>query len=173
MNALSLSRIPAGLGFVVTFQQNITLFYLSVALFGFALTTDLLDGYIARKLAIHSISGRHWDSLGDKSFYLGVIIAFNSQGFLNPVLSWALIVREVALYITRILYIENLPRVEQIRPFTNWHGYFMHVMILLGLAAMYAAMKHHPLHLYVFIQCAATASLAFGVASVFYFCRLR
>jgi phosphatidylglycerophosphate synthase len=173
VNLLSLSRILIGLGFVLAFQEKLLLVYVSVALYGLALTTDLLDGFAARRLRIASIHGRLWDSLGDKAFYIGIIVAFNSHGLLSPLLSWGLLVREVALYITRILYIENLPKVEQIRPFTNWHGYFMHLTITLGLASIYGSVKGISLDLYTYIQATATLALLFGLASIVRFCKLN
>src|SRR6185437_15250969 len=104
VNAISLSRIPIAALFVLFFAHDKTLFLVSVALCGFALTTDVLDGYLARRLRIASAASRHWDSLGDKAFYVSVIVAFLSNGLLGSLLSWALLFREVALYITRILY---------------------------------------------------------------------
>src|SRR5258708_15341799 len=136
-NSLSLSRIVMGLLFVLCFQPRAALFYVAVSACVVALVTDLLDGYSARRLRVASIHGRLWDSLGDKAFYAAVIVAFNAQGFLGPLISWALIVREVSLYITRVLFIEKLPSIEKIRPWTNWHGYFMYITIILGLLRMY------------------------------------
>src|SRR2546423_15423205 len=109
VNSLSLSRIGFALFFVVCFQRRAGLLYVSVAACAVALATDVLDGYFARRLQVASIHGRLWDSLGDKAFYAAIIIAFNAHGFLGPLVSWALIVREVALYITRLLFIEKLP----------------------------------------------------------------
>src|SRR5437016_3394882 len=95
VNTLSVSRIGLALLFVVCFQRNAVLLYISVALCGIALVTDILDGYLARRLHVDSIHGRLWDSLGDKSFYAAIIIAFNAQGFLGVLVTWGLIVREV------------------------------------------------------------------------------
>src|SRR5437764_6849537 len=94
VNALSLSRIGLALLFVVCFQRKASLLWVSVAVCIAALVTDLLDGYFARRWKVASIYGRLWDSLGNKSFYAAVIIAFNAQGFLGELVSWALIVRE-------------------------------------------------------------------------------
>src|SRR5437870_11582138 len=138
VNSLSLSRIGLALLFVVCFQRRAGLLYVSIAVWLVALVTDILDGYFARRLQVASVHGRLWDSLGDKAFYVAIIIAFNAQGFLGPVVSWALIVRELVLYITSILVIEKLPNIERIRPWTNWHGYFMYLTIILGLSRMYA-----------------------------------
>jgi phosphatidylglycerophosphate synthase len=159
--------------FVSCFQRKAGPFYVSVAACAVALATDVLDGYFARRLQVASIHGRLWDSLGDKAFYAGIIIAFNAHGFLGPLVSWALIVREVALYITRILFVEKLPKIEQIRPWTNWHGYFMYLTIVLGLSQMYADINglSFPIHLYM--QVSAYAALACGVASIIHFLKLR
>jgi cardiolipin synthase len=172
VNSLSLSRIGLALLFVVCFQRKAGLLYASIAVCVVALVTDLLDGYFARRLQVASIHGRLWDSLGDKSFYAAVIIAFNAQGFLGPLVSWALIARELALYITRILFIEKLPKIEQIRPWTNWHGYFMYLTIVLGLLRMYAELHGLSFPFHPYMQASAYAALAFGVASIFHYLKL-
>lgn len=173
VNSLSLSRIGLALLFVICFQRRAELLYVSVALCLVALATDVLDGYVARRLKVASIHGRLWDSLGDKSFYAAIIIAFNSQGFLGELVSWALIVREVALYITRVLFIEKLPKIEEIRPWTNWHGYFMYLTIILGLSRMYAETHSLSFPVHPYMQVSAYAALAFGVASIVHFLKLR
>lgn len=172
-NALSLSRIVLALLFVVCFQRKAILLYFSVGLCVAALVTDVLDGYFARRLKVASIHGRLWDSLGDKSFYSAIIIAFNAQDFLGVLVSWALIVREVALYITRVLFIEKLPKIEQIRPWTNWHGYFMYLTIVLGLSRMYADIHGLSFPIHPYMQLSAYAALVFGIASIIHFLRLR
>jgi phosphatidylglycerophosphate synthase len=175
VNVLSLSRIGFGLFFVLLFQRSAGLLYVSVGLCLVALLTDLLDGYLARRLQVDSIHGRLWDSLGDKSFYAGIIIAFQTQGFLGPLVCWCLIVREIALYITRVLFIEKLPKIEEIRPSTNWHGYFMYITIVLGLSRMYAEIHglSFPFPIHLSMQISAYAAVACGVFSIIHFLRLR
>ena len=173
VNSFSLSRVAIGLLFVICFQRSVFLLYVSIVLCAIAWGTDIVDGYLARRLQVNSILGRHWDSLGDKSFYAAIIVAFNAHGFLEPLVTWGLIVREVALYITRILYVEKLPEIERIRPSTNLHGYFMYLIIVLGLARMYTEIHgiSFPVHLYM--QLSAYAALASGTASIFHFVKLR
>jgi CDP-diacylglycerol--glycerol-3-phosphate 3-phosphatidyltransferase len=172
-NSLSLSRIVMALVFVLCFQRQAALLYIAVSACAVALVTDLLDGYCARRMKVASINGRLWDSLGDKAFYAAVIVAFNAQGYLGPLVSWALIVREIALYITRVLFIEKLPKIEQIRPWTNWHGYFMYITIILGLLRMYAEIHDLRLPIHPYMQISAYAALAFGVASIIHFLKLE
>jgi len=168
-----LSRIVLGFLFVIAFQRQAALLYASAAICVVALVTDVLDGYLARHLKVASIHGRMWDSLGDKSFYVAIIVAFNAHAFLGPIVSWGLLVREIALYITRVLFIEKLPLIERIRPWTNWHGYFMYLTIVLGLLRMYAEIHAIAISLNTYMQISAYAALAFGLVSVVHFLRLR
>jgi phosphatidylglycerophosphate synthase len=172
-NVLSLSRIVMALLFVLCFQKQAGLFYVAVSACVVALATDVLDGYYARRMQVASIHGRLWDSLGDKAFYAAIIVAFNAQGYLGPLISWALIVREIALYITRVLFIEKLPKIEQIRPWTNWHGYFMYITIILGLSRMYAEINGLRFTIHPYMQISAYAALVFGIGSIISFLKLE
>src|ERR1044071_7560114 len=136
VNCLSLSRIALGCLFVICFQRNVSLLYISISACVAALITDILDGFLA------------------------------------PLLSWSLLVREIALYITRVLYIEKLPKIEQIRPWTNWHGYFMYLTIILGLFRMSADVHGRMLLMHPYIQVSAFAALVFGVGSIVSFLKL-
>jgi phosphatidylglycerophosphate synthase len=173
VNALSLSRIGLALLFVVCFQRKAGLLYAAGAVWAVSLTTDLLDGYLARRWKVASPYGRYWDSMGDKSFYAAVIIAFNAHGFLGPLISWALIAREVALYVTRILFSEKLRNIENIRPWTNSHGYFMHLTLILGLLRMYAEIHGLSLPISPYMQLSALTALAIGIVSIFKFLKLE
>jgi phosphatidylglycerophosphate synthase len=173
VNAISLSRIPIALLFVLFFVPDRTLFWISAALCGLALATDVLDGRLARRLGVATADARHWDSLGDKAFYVSIVVAFLTNGILGSLLSWALLFREVALYITRILYFRNIGGIEQTRPLTNWHGYFMYATIVLGMAEMHGRIEGYTLDLYPYIQTAAIGTLILGVASIVKFIRLE
>jgi phosphatidylglycerophosphate synthase len=172
VNAFSLARIGLALLFVLCFQRDSRMLFLCGALCLAAFGTDRLDGYLARRLKVASVEGRLWDSLGDKSFYAAAIIAFNSQGFLAPTLSWALIVREVALYITRILYIRNLPKIERTRPLTKLHGYCLCLTILLGLLRMYSEIHGLNLNVGPYMQVSACVALFGGLGSLVHYLRL-
>ena len=173
VNTISLLRIPLSLLFIIFFQPEKGLFIISSSLVVVIFITDILDGFLARKYNINSVMGRHWDSLGDKSFYIAVIISFNAHGILTPIISWGLLVREVALYITRILFYDKIDKVEQIRPYTNWHGYFMYVTIFLGLLTMYLSINKEGYDLYLYIQLSAFFALTFGVSSIFKYLSLE
>lgn len=173
VNSITLSRIPLSLLFIIFFQPNIYFLYCALIICGVAFISDILDGFLARKFNIASVHGRHWDSLGDKAFYIAVIISFNSHGLLEPIVCWGLLLREVALYITRIWYIEKLEKLELIRPYTNWHGYFMYLTIILGFCNMYRNIYIGTYPLYLYIQISAYIALLFGTASIFKFLSIK
>ncbi|MGT2435831.1 CDP-alcohol phosphatidyltransferase family protein [Bradyrhizobium betae] len=173
MNAISLSRIPLSVCFVFFFQPTRGSFAIAVACCFLAFASDVLDGYLARRLHVATVAARHWDSLGDKAFYVSIVVAFLSNGILSPILSWGLLFREIALYITRIIYIQNIENVERIRPYTNWHGYLMYVMIVLGILEMYGRVSGVTYGVGPLIAMAACMALGFGVVSIFAFMRLE
>ena len=173
VNSISLTRIGLAFLFVVFFQPRPLLSYACIVLWLLALATDLLDGYLARRLNVASIHGRLWDSLGDKSFYTAVIIAFLAQNFIGVLLAWSLLVREIALYITRVLFVEKLPHIERIRPWTNWHGYCFYLLIILGLWRMWAETHGLSLSVHSWMQVSGYAALFFGIGSIVHFLRIK
>ena len=173
VNAITLSRIPASLLLILVFQPEPVLFWSSIAITAYIFFTDIADGYLARRYQVATVMGRHWDSLGDKSFYVAIVVIFLTHGLMSPILAWGLLVREIALYITRILFIENIEQVELIRPYTNWHGYFMYMVIAVGYLAVYSEITGWGFELYWIIQLFALVSLAFGVASIFKYMSLE
>lgn len=173
VNTISMSRILLGLCFLIAFKPIESLWFLSLLLCALFFLTDIADGFFARKLKVASIQGRQWDSLGDKSFYMAVLIAFVESNLLITFIAWGLIVREIALYILRVLYIEKLPQLEEIRFYTNWHGYFMYILIALGLWQMHITINNINQNLFIWIQLSALLSLIFGIGSIMKFISLK
>ncbi|MCG8509963.1 MAG: CDP-alcohol phosphatidyltransferase family protein, partial [Rhodospirillales bacterium] len=151
---------------VFCFKPHPDLLIVSIVVCGIALMTDIADGLLARYWKVHSVLGRQWDSLGDKPFYIAIIIAFLDNGFLSSIIAWGLITREISLYILRVLYIEKLPKLEEIRPYTNWHGYFMYGTIILGLSAMHGQIYSVAFEYDSLVNLSAGLSLLFGVLSI-------
>jgi phosphatidylglycerophosphate synthase len=85
--AISFSRIPLLLLFVWTFSLgNVGA---NVAILAVVIASDLLDGYLARKLKVNSMLGGYLDALTDFIFVLGVFTLFSSVNlspFWMPVL---------------------------------------------------------------------------------------
>ena len=166
VNCISLSRVLLALAFVFCFKPHPDLFVASAMICVAALMTDIVDGRLARHWGVDSVLGRQWDSLGDKSFYIAVIVALLDNGLLSSVIAWGLITREIALYILRVLYFEKLPKLEEIRPYTNWHGYFMYGTIGLGFAALHGQIYLVGPDYNALINISAGLSLLFGLLSI-------
>jgi hypothetical protein len=66
-----------------------------------------------------------------------------------------------------------MTKLEQIRPWTNWHGYFMYVLIILGLCRMFAEINGRSWAISTYMQISAYTALAFGVGSIIHFLNLE
>lgn len=113
-NALSLSRVPLALAFVLTFNTtHLGSYFASVAIAIAAWVSDVLDGSLAKHWAVQTQAGRFLDGLGDKAFYLALLLVMLRTNDATLLLVWLLAAREIFLYALRSvdpLQIENTDR---------------------------------------------------------------
>lgn len=103
-NILSISRIFLGATILFTYSfDDIFHYNLTVSIIIIAILTDFLDGAIARKYDLVSKEGYIWDGLGDRSFYIALILIFFMKFGVYIFIVWALIFREVSIYALRLL----------------------------------------------------------------------
>lgn len=76
---------------------------IAAAVFGLAAVTDWLDGYIARKRGLVSLTGKFLDPLADKLLVLAVLITLIPEGRMPAWLVILLVSREVAVTALRAL----------------------------------------------------------------------
>ena len=69
-------------------------YIISGVLFIIASLTDFLDGYIARKYNLITDFGKMMDSIADKILVNSVLIILSSAGFINPIITVIIIVRD-------------------------------------------------------------------------------
>ena len=77
--AISSVRISALPLFVLFYDEGA--FLLCIALLCCAATTDLLDGYLARKLNATSRFGAYYDAATDYVLIMGIFTVFSAKGF--------------------------------------------------------------------------------------------
>ncbi|MEQ8603296.1 MAG: CDP-alcohol phosphatidyltransferase family protein [Marivibrio sp.] len=171
-NALSLSRAPLGLAFLHFYEPTTEAAPIAAAIFLLAFATDIADGRIARLGDTLGVFGRLWDSLGDKAFYIAVILALLEHGLMFSAVAWGLLYREVVLYITRLIYIKKIKSVEETRFFTNWHGYFLYIIIISSLSQPYASDIVQERFLLNTVHVASFGALIFGWLSIYAYLRL-
>ena len=111
-NALSLLRIFLVAPFLIAviYRQ----YPLALVLFVAAGLSDLLDGYLARRLAQKSVLGSFLDPLGDRLLTTVAFIALSVQGLLPPWLSVIVVAKDlyVALGAGVLYFTGNLPVAE-------------------------------------------------------------
>jgi phosphatidylglycerophosphate synthase len=105
VEAISLSRILAALFFSSIAFQNVPLAFLS-GVYIFAMMTDLIDGYLARKLKAETYFGKVVDLVSDKSLTIVSLLYAATRGIDLPPLA-LIAVREVIMIGARMIIIEG------------------------------------------------------------------
>ena len=71
-NIITISRIISLiLGFIFFIKDNIVV---SLILYIYGAVSDMIDGYLARKLDAYSKMGQYLDAISDKLYFLSLII---------------------------------------------------------------------------------------------------
>ncbi|MBI4924121.1 MAG: CDP-alcohol phosphatidyltransferase family protein [Devosia nanyangense] len=101
-NALSLSRIPAAFLFLVLFStETAAAMVPALLILAYALVSDFLDGFLARRLGHSSRTGYYLDGLGDRAFSVAILFAITRADPSQIGLAWLLVFREIAIYALR------------------------------------------------------------------------
>jgi phosphatidylglycerophosphate synthase len=137
----SLSRVPLALLFVGLFRAEPgALLTAAIVVAILAQISDHLDGFLARKTGVPSVSGWLFDSVSDRAFYIGALVAFDREFGLNEIVLWAFILREICLYAFRIVTGDF----ERLRPgfriLALTHAGFVRLGIVVGCILPYGIM---------------------------------
>lgn len=136
-NSITFIRIPLALLLVLCFQPRPILLGIAFVALLAAYVSDLADGFVARKLSTESLDGQLWDSLADKAIYIGAVVAMNYNGILHPVIAWLLILRDVGMYVTRIVYVNRLHQLGDLKHYSYGHCLLIYLTILAGFLEMW------------------------------------
>ena len=146
-NVLSLLRIAAApFLLVVSYKGSENLFFI---LFTLMLISDVLDGYLARKLHQCSKVGSRLDSIGDYLTYLSV-----------PFATWWLwpeIIKEESSYIAAVIILFMLPGVfglikfRQMITYHTWSSKIMAVLMSAAIVLLLFEKDSSLFHLAVFV----------------------
>jgi phosphatidylglycerophosphate synthase len=125
-NALSISRVPAALAFLIVYSSTDKVLYFSAIGIAFAaLLTDIVDGPLARHWRVTSERGYFLDGLGDKAFYIAVLVTMIREQVTSSVLAWVLITREVFLYALRTLDQSRAENLKSLRFYSKAYALFI------------------------------------------------
>lgn len=115
-NALSVSRIPAAIIFLIVFSyDNIISMIPGICVLIYALVSDVLDGILARRLSVTTKTGYFLDGLGDRAVSVAIILTVLRTDDDQLLLAWLLIFREVAIYALRALGAGDKQSIESLR----------------------------------------------------------
>ncbi len=124
-NALTYFRFIAAVLFFYTFLNDFIL--ISLLLIVLAGITDILDGYIARKLDSTSNKGAYLDVISDFALIITCFLAFVIKGWYNPLILILIITMFILFIITSGL---KKPVYD---PVGKYLGAYLMVMILISL----------------------------------------
>lgn len=161
-NAITIARIPLAVVFLALLllggmygEQDLTLRWIAGALFVVAISTDWVDGYLARKHDIVSDFGKLWDPIADKlltgSGFLGLAILGEVGWWLVIVI----LVREWGITIHRFTIVQE--RVVA----AAWMGKVK--TVVQGVALSWALL---PLHVLVGMPVWTTVTLVLMIAAL-------
>ncbi|MGJ0387944.1 CDP-diacylglycerol--glycerol-3-phosphate 3-phosphatidyltransferase [Microbacterium sp. CGR1] len=109
-NAITVARIPlAGIFFVLLLiggtygLDDLVMRWISAVLFIVAISTDWVDGYLARRYDIVSDFGKLWDPIADKLLTGAGFVGLAVLGELNWWLVIVILVREVGITVHRLI----------------------------------------------------------------------
>jgi CDP-diacylglycerol---glycerol-3-phosphate 3-phosphatidyltransferase len=120
---LSVARLVAGILFSSLAFQNVPLSLVS-AIYLFAMVSDLVDGYLARKLRVESYFGKILDLVSDKALTIVSLLYAAARGIDTLPLS-LIATREVLTTGARIIVVDGTP----LLPTSRALGGFMAIIL--------------------------------------------
>lgn len=159
---VSLSRVVLALSFLVLFQADPgALLVICIGIALAAQLSDHLDGYLARVGQCESTRGWVFDSVADRAFYVAALLAFDREYALGPLLLWLFVMREIALYASRVSLGDFEARRPGFRRLALTHALLVRTGIALGCFMPFASSTG------VFENRTVILQVAFGVATAF------
>jgi CDP-diacylglycerol--glycerol-3-phosphate 3-phosphatidyltransferase len=116
VNLISLSRLVAGLLFTLLAFQRVPLAFLAF-LYGLAIGTDLIDGYLARRLDAETHFGKVLDLVSDKSLTIVSLLYAAARGIAIFPLA-VIAAREIVMIGARLITIQG----TQLLPSSKFMG---------------------------------------------------
>lgn len=131
-NLLTISRIllvPLILLLLLPGMENRVTSFFAFCLFVVASLTDMIDGWLARRLKIVSTIGKFLDPLADKLIYLTLLVAFTPSGIVPMWLVMIVLIRE--LFITGL---RTVAAGEGMVIAASWGGKLKTIFALVGMS---------------------------------------
>jgi phosphatidylglycerophosphate synthase len=131
-NALSCSRIALALAIILISRHlTVVTFVITVTFILIALSTDALDGFLARRWHVTSEAGYVLDAMGDRALHLALVLIVLVRYDFHAAYAWLLIFRDISIYAVRILSPQWLQESRQFRWLSVVHANNLRVWLLL------------------------------------------
>lgn len=132
--ALSLSRIPLAAAIILLSGQLEFRRYMAVlCIFLFAMFSDGLDGYLARRWGTYSELGYTLDSMGDRAIHLALMLIFLVRYSFHPIFIWMIVFRDLSICSVQMLSKEWRAKTARMRPLFLVHATTLRIWLGLFL----------------------------------------
>jgi cardiolipin synthase len=132
--ALSVSRIPlAAILVFLSAQLELRRYIAVVCIFMFAMLSDGLDGYLARRWGTYSELGYALDSMGDRAIHLALMLVFLVRYSFHPIFIWLIVFRDLSICSVQMLSKEWRSKTARMRPLFLFHATTLRIWLGLFL----------------------------------------
>ena len=132
--ALSLSRIPLAAALVfLSAQLELKRYIAVVCIFLFAMLSDGLDGFLARRWGTYSELGYALDSMGDRAIHLALMLVFLVRYSFHPIFIWMIVFRDLSICSVQMLSKEWRAKTARMRPLFLVHATTLRIWLGLFL----------------------------------------
>lgn len=132
--ALSVSRIPlAAMLVFLSAQLELRQYIAVVCIFLFAMLSDGLDGYLARRWGTYSELGYALDSMGDRAIHLALMLVFLVRYSFHPIFIWLIVFRDLSICSVQMLSKEWRSKTARMRPLFLFHATTLRIWLGLFL----------------------------------------
>lgn len=138
------------------------MFWLTLALLGMALVSDLLDGLVARKLDQITEVGQILDPVADKLFFLSLFGYFTRAGGIPVIAFFLLLIPYSALFIGGGVFYSTEGEIIS----ANAWGKSSSALLALGLISVFFGLPYSLYLIYVGIAVAYTSSVVYFTMGV-------
>lgn len=122
--------------FIVFMLQDMK--YQAILVFLMAETTDVLDGFIARRFGLITKFGKIADPLADKMMQLSALFTFSAKDMIPRIIPWLVLFKELFMLISGLYLIR-----KNFDMSSKWFGKLTSVVLFIAIMLVFIGIPRH------------------------------
>ena len=135
-NILTVLRMIAVPVFIVFMLQE--MIFAAIIVFLMAETTDVLDGFIARRFGLITKFGKIADPLADKMMQLAALFTFSVKDMIPRIIPWLVLFKELFMLISGLYLIR-----KNFDMSSKWFGKLTSVVLFIAIMLVFIGVPRH------------------------------